>query len=204
MTGPLENRTHMKNTLMAVLAALTLCACVPTYKLVKPGAVPVGDGSLSVTPRIAWNEVPGIQQQVWEDQWTQNGPLLESIAFVSGLPEGKSLIKHRKKDDAQVAVFRADMAPNDLVSMVESAYRVTGVTVFTVDSVDPAPFLGGTGLKMNFHFSPGDGIGKRGTAVMRVVDNRLYLMKLEGVSSHYYEAAQPEFEQLVASATLKK
>jgi len=194
----------MKNTLIVVFATLTLCACVPTYKLVKPGAVPVGDGSLSVTPRIEWNEVPGIQRQVWEDEWTQNGPLLDTIGFVSGLPDGKSLIKHRKKDDAQVAVFRADMTPNDLVSMVESAYRVAGVTVFAVDSVDPAPFLGGTGLKMNYRYSPSDGIGKRGTAVLRVVNSRLYLMKLEGVSSHYYEASQPEFEHLVASATLKK
>lgn len=194
----------MKNALVAVLATLALCACVPTYKLVKPGAVPVGDGSMTVTPSIEWNAVPGIQEQVWEDAWTQNGPLLDSIVFASGVPEGKSLIKHKKKDDAQVAVFRADMTPNDLVSMVESAYRVGGVTVFSIDSVDPAPFLGGTGLKMKYHYSPSDGIGKRGTAVLRVVDSKLYLMKLEGVSSHYYEAAQPEFEQLVASATLKK
>jgi hypothetical protein len=190
--------------ILAVLAATALSGCVPTYKLVKPGNVPVGDGSLSVTPRTEWNAVPDVQAQPWEDAWTQNGPLLETIAFVSGMPDGRSLIKHRKKDDAQVTVFRADMTPSDLVSMVESAYRVGGITVFAVDSVDPAPFLGGTGLKMNYHFSPGDGIGKRGTAVLRVIDSKLYLMKLEGVSSHYYEAAQPEFDQLVASATLKK
>ena len=195
----------MKHTLVAVFAAAILCACVPTYKLVKPGTVPVGDGSMSVSPRRDWNHVPGgPQEQAWEDSWTQNGPLLDSVVFVSGVPEGKSLIKHRKKDDAQVAAFRADMTPNELVSMVESAYRVGGVTVFAVDSVDPTPFLGGTGLKMNYHYSPGDGIGKRGTAVLRIVDKKLYLMKLEGVASHYYEAAQPEFDQLVASAALKK
>ena len=198
------NKLISKNFLLAAFC-LGLGACVPTYKLVKPGNVPVGDGSMSVTSRIEWNAVPNPQSQAWEDAWTQNGPLLESIVFVSGVPDGKSLLKQRRKADAQVTAFRADMTPNDLVSMLESWYRVgRGVTVFSVDSVNPAPFLGGTGLKMTFHFAPNDGISKRGTAVMRVVDSRLYLMKLEGVTSHYYEAAQPEFEQLVASAALKK
>jgi hypothetical protein len=129
--------------------------------------------------------------------------LLESVVFVTGMPDGKSLVKQRKRDDAQVAVFRADMSPTDLVSMIESSYRVGGVTVFNVDSVDPAPFLDGTGLRMRFHFAPSDGIGKKGSAVLRVVDKKLYLMKLEGVSSHYFDAALPEFDQMVAGAKLQ-
>jgi hypothetical protein len=145
----------------------------------------------------------GYQQAQWEEAWTQNGPLLEAVVFITGLPDGKSLVKQRKKADAQVAMFRADMTPDDLVSMIESSYRVGGITVFAVDSVDPAPFLGGTGLRMRYHYAPGDGIGKKGSAVLRVVDKKLYLMKLDGVSSHYYDAALPEFEQLVASARLK-
>ena len=194
----------MKNLLLALLAAVTFSGCVPAYTLVKPGAVAVGDGAVSVTASRAWNSVPaGHQQAVWEEAWTQNGPLLETVVFITGLPDGKSLVKQRKKDDAQVAVFRADMTPNDLVSMIETSYRVAGITVFAVDSVDPAPFLGGTGLRMRYHYAPGDGIGKKGSAVLRVVDNKLYVMKLEGVTSHYYDAALPEFEQMVASARLK-
>jgi hypothetical protein len=113
-------------------------------------------------------------------------------------------VKHRRRDDARVAVFRADMAADDLVTMFESWYRARGVTVFAVDSVDPLPFLGGTGLQLRYRFAPGDGIGRKGTAVMRVVDGRLYLMKLEGVTSHYFDAARPEFERMVASAQLAR
>jgi hypothetical protein len=194
----------MKNLLLALLAAVTFSGCVPAYTLVKPGTAAVGDGAVSVTASRAWNSVPaGYQQAAWEEAWTQNGPLLETVVFITGLPDGKSLVKQRKKDDAQVAVFRSDMTPNDLVSMIETSYRVGGITVFAVDSVDPAPFLGGTGLRMRYHYAPGDGIGKKGSAVLRVVDKKLYVMKLEGVTSHYYDAALPEFEQLVASARLK-
>jgi hypothetical protein len=86
--------------------------------------------------------------------------------------------------------------------MIESSYRVAGVAVFNVDLVDTTPFLGGTGIRMRYHYSPGEGIGKKGSCVLRVVDQKLYLMKLEGVTSHYFDRALPEFDQMVASATL--
>jgi hypothetical protein len=190
-------------TILLLCAVLLLPGCV-TYSLVKPEPTAVGNGSMSVTPASAWNSMPLMAAPAWEEAWTRNGPLLDSVAFITGLPDGKALVKQRRKADAQVAVFRADMTPTDLVSMFESWYRVNGITVFRVDSVDAAPFLGGTGLKLRFGYAPGDGITKKGTCVLRVVDGKLYLMKLEGVSSHYYDAALPEFESLVASARLEQ
>lgn len=193
----------MRVVTLIVLAALPLAGCIPAYQLVKPGESAVGDGSLTVTPTSAWNSIPlATSAPAWEESWTLNGPLLDAVSFVTGLPDGKSLVKQRRKADSQVAVFRADMSPTDLVSMVETAYRVGGVTVFEVDSVDPVPFAGGTGIRMRYHFSPGDGIGRKGHCVMRVVDGKLYLVKLEGVSSHYFAAAEPEFEAMVAGARL--
>jgi hypothetical protein len=189
---------------LSLFGLLLLAGCMPAYHLVKPEAIAVGDGSMSVTPANAWNEAPGLAEQKWEDSWTLNGPLLDSVAFVTGLPEGKALVKQRRKADAQVTPFRADMTPNDLVSMIESSYRVQGVAVFNVEGVDPTPFLGGNGLKLRFSYSPTDGIGRRGSCVMRVVGNKLYLIKYEAVRSHYYEASLPEFEKLVASAELEK
>ena len=196
-------KTTLMKTGLLVLAAVSLSACIPAYTLVEPGPSAVGDGTMAVTPVNAWNGVPAaMQQPEWEESWTSNGPLLDTVVFVSGLPEGKSLLRQRKKDDAQVPVFRVDMSPADLVSMIESSYRVAGVAVFNVDLVDTTPFLGGTGIRMRYHYSPGEGIGKKGSCVLRVVDQKLYLMKLEGVTSHYFDRALPEFDQMVASATL--
>jgi hypothetical protein len=197
--------TSRTKTVLAALAASWLTACVPAYTLVEPGPSAVGNGAMSVTPARAWNGVPvAMQQPEWEESWTANGPLLDTIVFVSGLPEGKSLLRQRQKDDAQVPVFRADMTPNDLVSMIESSYRVGGVAVFHIDQVDTTPFLGGTGIRMRYHYSPGEGIGRKGSCVLRAVDKKLYLMKLEGVASHYFDQALPEFDQMVASATLEQ
>jgi hypothetical protein len=101
-------------------------------------------------------------------------------------------------------VFRADMTAQDLTSMIEVSYRVNGVTVFNVESVEPVDFLGGTGVRLRYHYVSGIGIEKRGSCVMRVVDGKLYAMKLESVAGDAFDKVAPEFEQLVAGARLGK
>lgn len=195
----------MKTGIAMVAAVFLLTGCVPGFTLVRPSDTFVGGNALIVTPGVAWNMLPTRRDQTdWEETWTRNGPLLETITFVGGLPEGKALVKQRKKSDRQVPLFRADMTPQDLVSMVEASYRTRGVTVFDIESVDPVDFLGGQGLNVRFKYAPNDGISKKGTCVMRVVDGKLYAMKLEGVASHYFDAARPEFDRMVATAHLEK
>jgi hypothetical protein len=182
-----------------------LTGCVVPYTLKKAGPTPVARKAFIVQPTKAWNAVPASASHTrWEEVWTQNGPLLDSIAFVGGLPEGKSVIAQNKRATKKVPTFRANMSPADLASMVEASYRIRGVTVFTVDSVDPVTFLGGQGIRVRFSYAPDNGMTKKGDCVLRVIDKKLYVMKLEGVSSHYFASAQPEFDSLVASAKLKK
>ena len=195
----------MKPVIAMGAAVLALAGCMPGFTLVRAQDTFVGGNELIVTPGVAWNMLPTQRDQMdWEETWTRNGPLLETIAFVGGLPEGKTLRKQKKKSDRQVPLFRADMTPQDLVSMVEASYRTRGVTVFDVESVEPVDFIGGKGLNVRFKYAPNNGISKKGSCVMRVVDRKLYVMKLEGVSSHYFDAAVPEFERMVASARLEK
>jgi len=194
----------MKFRLAVALAAIVLGGCLPAYTIVTPGEKHVAGKQLVVHPGIAWNALPhSPTQTAWDETWTRNGPLLEAVGFVGGLPDGETLIKQKKKEDARVPVFRADMSPQDLVSMMEAAYRVRGITVFEIESVDPADFLGGKGLRVQYKYAPNDGIAKRGVCVARVVDSKLYAIKLEGVKNHYFAASIPEFNKLVESARLE-
>ena len=193
----------MKNRLVFALAVLVLAGCLPAYNIVTPGEKHVAGKQLIVHPGIAWNQLPHSPNQTpWDETWTRNGPLLDAVGFVGGLPDGETLIKQKKNADRRVPVFRADMSPQDLVSMMEASYRVRGITVFEIESVDPADFLGGKGLKVQYKYAPNDGIAKRGVCVARVVGDKLYAIKLEGVQSHYFAASIPEFNQLVESARL--
>jgi hypothetical protein len=144
----------------------------------------------------------GSSDTSWEEAWTKNGPLLDTVAFVGGLPDGNSLARQAKKADQQVPAFRANMSPEDLVSMIEGSYRVGGVTVFDVVNVEPVNFLGKPAIRMDYAFVAGD-LPKRGRCVMSVSDNKLYLMKLEGAASHYFDASSPEFDSMLGSASLR-
>lgn len=203
-TMKLPNRLSLPLTLLALLPLTYITGCVaPAYTLVDAKATPVATNAFTVQPSAAWNRLPKYTSPTkYEEGWTKNGPLLDSISFIGALPEGQSLIKQDKKAEKRAPLFRADMSPQDLASMVEASYRLQGITVFNTESVDPVDFLGGKGIRVKYNYAPTDGMTKKGSAVLRVVDKKLYAMKLEGVSSHYYDAAVPEFDLLVETAAL--
>ncbi len=162
-------------------------------------------GDMTTKAGSRWKKLPAsMNQNRWEEVWTWNGPQLDRVALVGGLPDGKAIIFRNTNSDQQVPAFRADMTAQDLMSMVEVSYRVNGVTVFHFESVEPVDFLGGPGVRLRYNYTSGIGIAKRGSCVMRVVDRKLYAMKLESVAGHYFDTVDPEFDQLIASAKLRK
>jgi hypothetical protein len=100
---------------------------VTGYTLVSPAPVKVAKSTMKVTPSLPWNRAPKSALDVpSQEVWTQNGPLLDEITFIGGVTSGQAIAKQRPKDDRKVPVFRADMSPQDLVSMIESYYRIRG------------------------------------------------------------------------------
>jgi Zn-dependent protease with chaperone function len=183
-------------------------AAMIRFTLTQPVSVEkahVAGSGMTVKPGPKWKRLlAGTNQTRWEEVWTWNGPQLDRIALVGGLPDGKAIIFREANSDQKVPVFRADMAALDLMSMVEVSYRVNGVTVFHFESVEPVDFLGGSGVRLRYNYTSGIGIAKRGSCVMRVVDKKLYAMKLESVAGRYFDTVDPEFDQLIASARLRE
>ena len=184
-------------------ACLLLSACATGYSLVTPAPVGVAKNMIKVRPGTAWNKAPATPLDVaWEENWTANGPLLDSIGFIGGLPDGQAIAKQRRKDDRKVPVFHANMSPEDLVSMIESYYRIkAGATVFEPGAVQPVTFLGENGLRFDYAYVGGDEVKRRGRALVAIHQSKLYLMSLDGTDLHYFDAALPDFEAMVASAS---
>ena len=203
---------------IAVLAAaLSLSACsslggseygISDYALVRVHRVQVGDGSLSVAPPRPWNRVrPDLFQDIREtEDWTLNGPILDSMSFVTGLKSGRYLIRQRKSTDQQVPKFRDDMTPPEIVAMLESLYRVRGGAVdFRTLSLQPRPFLGASnGFQLDYEHLDDDELWRKGRAVGAVINGRLYLVLLDAARSHYYGSTLPDFEAVVSSARLRR
>ena len=201
---------------VALVAGLALTSCTSLgsgeygfsdYSLVSVRRLQVGDGSLSVAPPRPWNRHRPI---LFEDvraveDWTLNGPLLDGMSFVTGLKTGKSLIRQRRRESQQVPAFRDNMTPPEIAAMIESLYRVRGGAVdFRTLSLQPRPFLGTNGFQLDYDHLDEDELWRRGRAVGAVVNGQLYLILFDAAKSHYYDAALPDFEAIVASAELKR
>jgi hypothetical protein len=173
------------------------------YSLIRARSVAVGDDSLVVTPPHEWNRSrPFFFDDVrWVEDWTLNGPILDSLSFVSGLPGGKYLVRQSRRADRQVPKFRSDMTAPEIAAMIESLYRVRAGTVdFRTIALQPRPFLGVNGFQLDFEHLDTDELWRRGRAVGAVVNGELYLIILDAARSHYFDAAAPDFEAMVNSA----
>ena len=180
------------------------CAATTPYTLVSPGEVSVAKGALVLHPSSAWNRIPhGSSALPQEERWTQNGAVLDAVHFVGGLPDGQALAKQHADDDRKVPVFHAAMTPQDLASMVESAYRIrAGAKEFDTIDLKPAMFLGEHGVQFDYSYMRDDNVRRRGRSMIAVSGGKLYVMSLDGAALHYFDAELPEFEAMVTSASI--
>ena len=194
------------------VAALALSACgtgggggfgFGGYSLIRAKEVRVGNGSVAVTPPREWNKQ---STTLFDDistveDWTQNGPYLDTVSFVTGMKDGKAIVRQRSRDDRQVPKFRSNMTAPEIAAMIETFFRVRGGTVdFQTTGLVPRPFLGTGGFQYDYEHLDGDEVRRRGRAVGAVIDGRLYLILLDATKSHYFDASLPDFEALVRSA----
>jgi len=193
-----------------VLAALLTTACAGGggfggYSLIQPGPRAVVGNRLTVTPPHAWNRVPrGTYDIREEENWTLNGPILDSVSFVAGLKDGKAIVRQRRRDDRQVPVFRANMTPPEIVAMIESFYRIrAGAAEFGMTGLKPATLVGRPGFQLDYDYLDQNEIKRRGRTYGAVVDGQLYLMLLDATRMHYFDAALPGFETMARGAALR-
>ncbi|QIL02567.1 hypothetical protein G7078_07050 [Sphingomonas sinipercae] len=206
----------MKKFVLVAATALTLSACSSVggegggfglYTAVPVRPVNVGNGSMTVIPPRAWNKQRRLffDDVPYVEDWTLNGPLLDDMMFIAGLPDRRTLVRQRSSDSQQVPMFRSNMTAPEIVSMLESAYRVRGGAVdFKTLALAPRQFLGVNGFQLDFEHLDSDELWRRGRAVGAVVNGRLYLIMLDAARSHYYADTLRDFEAMAASARLRR
>jgi hypothetical protein len=178
------------------------------YSLIRPAReVKVGNGAMSVVAPREWNRADRslFTDVRWVEDWTLNGPYLDGISFISALPDNARLLREDYKADRQVPRFRASMTAPEVAGMLESLYRVAGgATEFKTLALAPRTFLGSPGFQLDYEHLDGDEVWRRGRAVGAVIEGRLYLVMLDAARMHYYPAALPDFEAMVASARRRR
>ena len=208
----------MKRTIIRLAAAsLALTGCSSLggegygfggYSLIRARDVSVGDGSMAVTPPREWNRVSTVWAiddiRVVED-WTLNGPYLDSMSFVTGLKGGRYIIRQNKRDAQQVPKFRSDMTAPEVTAMLESFYRVKAGTIdLRTLSLKPRTLMGYPGFQWDYDHLDQDEVWRRGRAVGAVIGGRLYLVLFDAARMHYFDNAAADFEAVVNSARLRR
>lgn len=204
-----------KLVLAASAVALSACSSLgageygfSNYSAVPVRRVAVGDDTMIVSAPRPWNRHrPIFFEDIRQvEDWTLNGPLLDGISFVTGLKDRKSLVRQRRTANQQVPMFRSNMTPPEVAAMIESLYRVRGGSVeFRTLALQPRPFLGAAnGFQLDYEHLDDDELWRRGRAVGAVIEGRLYMILLDAARSHYWDAALPDYEALVASAELRR
>jgi len=175
------------------------------FTLVQVRPTPVARGAMEVTPGVQWNRAPRTYYDISrEENWTLNGPILDSLAFLGGIPNNQAIVRQRRRDERQVPNFRADMTPPEIASMIESFYRIrAGATRFEMTGLQPRTFLGQQGFQFDYDHLGGDEVQRRGRAVGAVINSRLYLILFDATRLHYFPTGLPEFERIVQSARLR-
>jgi hypothetical protein len=205
-------------TILLVAAGLALSGCSSLggggygfgggYSLIRARSVSVGDGSMAVTPPREWNRV----STTWAmddiravEDWTLNGPYLDSMSFVTGLKSGRYIIRQLRRDAQQVPKFRSDMTAPEITAMLESFYRVKAGTVdLRTTSLKPRTLMGYPGFQWDYEHLDQDEVWRRGRTVGAVIGDRLYLVLLDATRMHYFDNAQGDFEAVVNSARLRR
>lgn len=201
---------------LAIAGSLCLGGCADVgggglygaYSLVRPARlVKVGNGAMTVVAPHEWNRTTrsGFTDIRYVEDWTLNGPYLDGITFVSGLPDDRRIIRQERKADRQVPKFRSNMTAPEIAAMIETLYRVEGGSIdWRTLALAPRPFLGAPGFQYDYEHLDSDELWRKGRAVGAVIDGRLWMILFDAARSHYYPAALPDYEAIVASAQRRR
>jgi len=163
----------------------------------------IGNSALWVTPAQDWNRLsarPGRGSEIW----TLDGDSLNNLTFYAGIENGRPLFREANRRTQPLPRFSATMLLPDIPNFLENSYRAgRAVTIFTMERVEPVQFAGQSGVRVNYSFTAGDEVRRRGEAYGALVGGRLYLVTFEAPAIHYFDASIEASRRVIASASIR-
>jgi len=168
---------------------MSLSGCA-AYTLVEPKSVSMAD--FVVDSQIRWSSITNGQ---WE-LWTVDGPGLQSLQFLKGLPHNDPLFS---RGDDKRPRFRKDMTPTELVEFVADSLVAMGAQQMAASNLRPTKLADIDGFRFDLAFATKDGLDKRGFVVGFIKKEKLYLVLYQGTADHYYGKHLADVERVVQS-----
>lgn len=193
---------NLRRLLALVAVGLALAGCA-NLAHVPPGETIVAS-RVVVQVDGAWNQLPNMNAPAHRTAWTLDGQALDLLEFRVGVKDGELLAAAPPNaKDARPLVFRATMQPHEIVGLFEGLFARGGST-FTLERLEPAPFLGGQGFRFQFSvLRKGDEVRLAGTGWALVQDGQLHAMTFVAPRLGFYPRHIPRVEAMARSARLR-
>jgi hypothetical protein len=185
--------------LASLVLAAVLAGCANVVK--------VGPGDTVVADRIAlkidgaWNQL-NLPGRTTAATWTQDGITLDLLEFYVGLKDGQALGAAAAKEQRPLT-FKAAMQPHEIVSLFQGLYTRDGSS-FTLDRLEPAEFLGGSGFRFRYTVvRKADDVKVSGVAWGAVRNNELHAMTFTAPRAGFFGRHEKRVEEIAKSARLR-
>ncbi len=192
-----------KRNLLLATSFLMLNACVVGYTLVEPG--PRSIGNMTVDAGSGWNLAPrSTNSRKTAQTWTQDGMLLDRLAFIPAISDGETIIISREKD-AALPVFRKDMLPNEIEELVESTIVKNfgeGQAAVSTSNLRPHRFGEQRGMMFDISAIVTESPQYKGVVGAFIESDELYIMWYFGAEPYYYDKHLSNAEAIIRSARL--
>lgn len=196
-------RIWMKAALAAAIAMQPMAAEAGWKRMIGGQPVAVAKAMMQVTPVGDWNRASARPSKKGES-WTQDGMSLNELSFFAGIAPGEAIYRERRKKDEPLPKFRAGMLSPEIVGLVEGSHRIILKTsLFAVDSIEPATFLGQSGVRFTYHYVVQDEeVRRKGEGRAAIVGGRLYLITYVAPAIHYFDTGVEEARSIMDSARI--
>ena len=187
--------------LLLLLAVLLVAGCATVSK-VEQGDQAVAD-RLSVNLEGPWNKFEGIAGFP-VPTWTMEGIWVDRLQFYVGIKDGRPLVPDSGADGKKRPLtFQAAMQPHEVVALFQTLLTRDGST-FTLEKLDPAPFLSGSGMRFEFSIVRKiDDVRLSGFVYARIQNNELFAMLYQAPRLGFYPRYQAQVEKMAQSARLR-
>ncbi len=187
-----------KGYLKAFCAILIVVACAgcAQYMLVENGKrIPVGN-AFKVDTSINWSK----SESGDIETWTVDGPQLQRLVFLKGIPDGKPLFKVPPEEKSESApAFHSSMNSLELMELVVATLARTGG--HDVKTSDLRPYKLGSleGFRFEFRYVTKQGLRYEGFVAGAQKEQKLFGIMYVGTALYHFEKHHQEVEEMLAS-----
>jgi hypothetical protein len=200
--APLGARRHLLRVAAVLPLAAVLAGCALPVSRVDSGSALVAE-RLTLEVTQVWNQFPAFGEER-PPTWTQHGLTVDTLRFYVGLKDGALLAPTPSKPEGtKPLVFKSPMQPADVVALFEALTARDGSS-FTLDRIEPQPFLGGNGFRFEYSVvRKYDEVRLKGVAWGAVRNGELFVIDYSAPRLGFFDRARPAVERMAQSARLK-